>query len=72
MVERDPPHWRFYDGPTCKMQLQWEPRDLWVGLFWRRSDIAWHIYVCLLPCVPVHITRLRGEALRGQRVGDSD
>lgn len=56
------------------MQFQWEPRDLWVGVFYdfRRSKsqgtgwdcqhgeitgFPWslHVYVCLLPTVPLHI-----------------
>lgn len=46
--------------------LKWEPRDLWVGVFWdrRRADY-WcdgghciedlHVYVCLVPCVVMHL-----------------
>lgn len=40
-------------------QFQFEPRDLWVGLFWRRSMAEWpiwHFYICLVPMVPLHIT----------------
>ncbi len=47
---------RFVDREKLKVQLQWEPRDLWVGLFWRRTDIALHLYVCLVPLVPLHVT----------------
>jgi len=55
----EPPHWRFIDLPTIKAQFQLEWRDLWVGLFWRRTEIAIHFYVCLIPCLPLHITGLR-------------
>jgi len=37
MKERLPPHWRLYDGKRVKVQLQWEPADLWIGVFWRIS-----------------------------------
>lgn len=40
-------------------QFQFEPRDVWIGLFWRKSPAAWpiyHLYVCFVPCVPLHIT----------------
>lgn len=58
-------------------QFQWEPRDLWIGVFWRlerwRAEITgwdrkhgdlrnpWslHIYVCLVPTVPLHIYVMR-------------
>lgn len=58
------PAWklRLYDGQRVKVQLQFEPRDVWVGLFWRVSrhplcDI-FHAYICLLPLVPLHATVL--------------
>lgn len=50
--------WRWYfDG----VKLKWEPRDLWVGVYWRKEnpyyDGGWwgsfDIYVCLVPCFPI-------------------
>jgi hypothetical protein len=48
----------------------WEPHDLWVGCYWkverhqlgspsdRRRVRIWllHVYVCLVPCVPLCLT----------------
>lgn len=57
-------HLRLIDHSNCKAQLQWEPRDMWVGLFWRTNhemNIPWytlHIYICVLPLIPLHITLL--------------
>lgn len=36
-------HLRIFDGQDVKVNIQFEPRDLWVGLFWRRTDIALHL-----------------------------
>ena len=36
---------RFIDRPWLKAQFQFEPRDVWIGLFWRRTEIALHFYV---------------------------
>lgn len=58
-MTENPRHWRLIDRPTLKAQLQFEPRDLWVGVFWRKTDIAVHVYLCLIPCIPLHITVLR-------------
>lgn len=47
-------------------QVQFEPRDWWIGLFWRWIDRVpgvqiLHLYICLVPLLPVHLTvgRLR-------------
>lgn len=50
---------RFIDRPRLKVQLQFELRDLWVGLFWRKTDLCVHFYLCILPMVPLHVTVLR-------------
>lgn len=52
----DPPHWRIIDRPRLKVQIQFEYRDIWMGVFWRKTKIALHFYICLLPMLPLHIT----------------
>ena len=37
-------------------ELLFEPRDLWAGLFWDDRDDAFHLYLALIPCLPLHIT----------------
>jgi hypothetical protein len=48
--------------------LRFEPRDLWVGVFWDVRPASYgtavghvsadlHVYVCLVPCFPVHFIR---------------
>lgn len=51
-----------------KVRLEWKPPDLWVGVFWKTTHItgpgiccaqipvSTDIWVCLIPCVPIHIT----------------
>ena len=57
-------NFRIIDKPTLKAQFQFEPRDLWIGLFWRINRempppfYTLHLYVCILPLVPLHITIL--------------
>ncbi len=55
-----------------KAQVQFEPRDLWVGLFWRETDLCWHFYLCVVPVLPLHVTILkrawRGEADWDRRI----
>ncbi len=43
------------------IELLFEPRDLWVGVYWTRRAQGFdgpgelHIYACALPCLPLHI-----------------
>ncbi|AYD83937.1 hypothetical protein SEA_GETALONG_77 [Gordonia phage Getalong] len=34
-----------------------EPRDLWVGVFWDRRPDGLHIYVCPFPTLVLHVIR---------------
>lgn len=38
------------------MTFEWkyEPRDVWVGLFWDRRKDGLHIYVCPVPLIVLH------------------
>ena len=36
------------------MTIKWEPRDLWIGLFWDQRQDGKHFYVCLVPTVVIH------------------
>jgi hypothetical protein len=41
------------------IQCKFEPRDIWVGLYWNVEGSpwprCWHFYICLLPCCLIHI-----------------
>lgn len=46
------------------LHLQFEPRDLWIGVYWEKRDRLIMIdgreriitfYVCLIPCFPIVI-----------------
>lgn len=45
------------------VRVLWEPRDLWIGVYWnRKTNVGIEIecldiYVCLVPCVPIRFTR---------------
>jgi hypothetical protein len=40
------------------VRLLFEPRDAWIGVFWRRLPWGgWEAFVCLVPMLPLHIRR---------------
>lgn len=49
--------------------LEFEPRDLWIGIYWdinhSKEHTTYgfrylHIYICIIPCFPLHIRILIG------------
>ena len=47
--------------------LEWKLEDMWIGIFWRRYGVSYlfgkgiDVWVCLVPCCPLHIRTWRGE-----------
>jgi hypothetical protein len=35
--------------------LEWKIQDLWVGLYWRRHGHEIDVWICVVPCLPIHI-----------------
>jgi hypothetical protein len=38
-----------------KARLEWKLADCWVGCYWARKDGVLHIWICIVPCVPLHL-----------------
>lgn len=49
------------------IRLDFKPQDFWIGAYWtfKKADygcflgrcvMEWHLYVCLLPCLPIHFS----------------
>lgn len=69
--------------PKVWVSLLFEPRDLWVGVYWKRPDVAWahalDVYVCAVPCLPLLVQlrlgtrhQVRCEAWRAWRAWRRD
>ena len=58
-----------------RWRFEWQPRDLWVGVYWERRphacdfDTCWnnslHVWVCLLPALPLHLSWLYRTTRKG-------
>ena len=64
-------------GERGAVALLWEPRDLWVGVYWTRP--VWEgpvrtvtVYVCVVPMLPVRITWVLGARAVGWAATPTD
>lgn len=39
------------------LNLEFKLADCWVGVFWQRKADELHIWICLIPCFPIHLIR---------------
>lgn len=37
-------------------QFEWKLADLWIGVFWKHTGNCIDLWICLLPCVPLHVS----------------
>ena len=50
------------------MRMEFVPRDAWIGVFSRNHrQIKYDIWICLIPCFPLHISWLRVADRRSLR-----
>lgn len=38
------------------IRVKFEPRDVWIGVYWNREPNALKFYICFLPLLPVIVT----------------
>lgn len=36
--------------------LEFKLEDLWIGAFWRQDGNCIDLWICLLPCLPLHVS----------------
>lgn len=42
-----------------RVERKWE--DAWIGVFWQRKLGYLHVYICIVPCFPIHIYQEYGS-----------
>lgn len=61
-----------------RLRLEWKVQDMWIGVSWQKLKApglrarSYDVWVCLLPCLPLHLSwqRVAEEVpnwLQGQR-----
>lgn len=44
------------NGRVYSVRIEHKIEDCWIGCYWRKKTYATHIWVCIIPMFPVHIT----------------
>ncbi len=47
--------WSYELGTLMKVSLEWKLQDLWIGAYWDNRTYIFHLWICIIPCVPIHI-----------------
>jgi hypothetical protein len=42
---------------NVQWRFEFKAVDAWIGAFWTQ----WELWLCLLPCLPLHLQRIRGQ-----------
>lgn len=43
-----------------KFEIKFKKQDCWIGIFWNNdSQKETHIWICLIPCFPIHIIKAK-------------
>ena len=42
-----------------RIRLEFKPQDCWIGLYWKSNILYCHVWICLLPMLPVHVVLKR-------------
>ncbi len=40
-----------------RIQLELKIEDCWVGVFWKPRKHWKDMWICIVPCIPIHLTR---------------
>jgi hypothetical protein len=46
---------KLYKSQFKSFKWFFEPRDIWIGLYWKRYPLSIDIYICPLPMLPINI-----------------
>ena len=36
------------------LQLEWKMQDFWIGIYWINKPERIDIWICVIPCLPIH------------------
>lgn len=46
--------WRTTADPRIRWRLEFKLEDLWIGAFWHVDAAGGELWICFVPCLPLH------------------
>ena len=43
-------------GALMWVRVEWKPQDCWLGVYWGLRGPRWHMWICVVPMVPIHLS----------------
>jgi hypothetical protein len=37
------------------IRVKFEPRDIWIGVYWNKPYYGLEVYICVVPCLPIKL-----------------
>ncbi len=50
----------WFDPKLWICRIEFKLQDLWVGVFWKNTTYQFDVWICLVPCFPLHIGWVHG------------
>lgn len=47
--------WRKVGLLSWRWCIEFKLEDFWIGFFWKRSGTFFDLWICAVPCVPLHV-----------------
>lgn len=50
---------RVYFGGGVTVSLEFKLQDMWRGVYWHNSKYVFEMWVCYVPCLPIHLQAVK-------------
>ena len=44
------------ESGKVNVRVEFKPQDCWIGAYWARNDGRTHLWICIIPMFPIHLT----------------
>jgi len=56
---------------SLEVKFEYKLQDMWLGVFWKATPAWVDIWICLVPCFPLHLSWMRRRDNSGHWPADT-